>query len=100
MCIVKEFMNDELPKLPAKKSLDERFSQHPHLYEQMQRIADQMEQALANGATADQAEEMAIQQINELGRALLTDWAKAKQEQSVADVQKEKPDTIKDSKKN
>lgn len=92
-------MKNELPKLGAKKSLDERLAKHPHLYEQLQRITDQMEQALAKGVTADQAEEMAINQINELGRAMLTDWAKARQERAVAEVRQEKPDAIRDAKK-
>src|SRR3954463_2361752 len=100
MCIVQEFMKDELRKSKTKKPLDERFSQHPHMYEQMQRIADQMEQAIANGATADEAEEMAIKQINELGRAMLTDWAQAQHERSVEALKKEMPSTIRDSKKN
>ena len=93
-------MKNELPKSTSKKTLDERFSKHPHTYEQMQRIADQMEQAIANGATADEAEEMAIQQINQLGRAMLTDWAKVRHERSVEEVRKEKPTAIRDSKKN
>jgi hypothetical protein len=93
-------MKDELPKFGTKKSLDERLAKHPHFYEQVQRITEQMEQSIANGATADQAEEMAIQQINELGRALLIDWAKARQERSVAEVQRDKPSAIRDSKKN
>jgi len=93
-------MKHELPKSNSKKTLDERFSRHSHMYEQMQRIADQMEQAIANGATADEAEEMAIEQINELGRAMLSDWAQAQHERSVEAVRKETPSTIRDSKKN
>jgi hypothetical protein len=92
-------MKNELSKSGPKKSLDERLSKHPHMYEQLQRITDQMEQAIANGATADEAEEMAIKQINELGRALLTDWAKARQERAVEEVRREKPEAIRDSKK-
>lgn len=93
-------MNDELDKSKTGKSLDERFAQHPHVYEQMQRLADLMEQAIANGATADQAEEMAIKQINDLGKALLTDWAKANQERSLSELKAKRPSVIKDSKKN
>lgn len=70
------------------------------MYEQMQRIADQMEQAIANGATADEAEEMAIKQINDLGQAMLTDWAKAQHERSLEQVKEQKPSAIRDSKKN
>jgi hypothetical protein len=70
------------------------------MYEQMHLIADEMEQAIANGSTADEAEEMAIKRINELGRAMLTDWAKARHERSVEEVRQEKPSSIRDSKKN
>jgi len=93
-------MKNEPHNSKSGKSLDERFSKHPEMYEQMHRIADDMEQAIANGMTADEAEEMAIKRINELGRAMLTDWARAQQEISVAEVQQEKPSTNRDSKKN
>lgn len=93
-------MKDEPRKSKIQKSLDERFSKHPEMYEQMHRIADEMEQAIASGMTADEAEEMAIKRINELGRAMLTDWAKARQERSIQEVKEQHPSTIRDSKKN
>ncbi len=93
-------MNAELNQSKTEKSLDERFAQHPHMYEQMQRLADMMEQAVAQGATADEAEELALKQINELGRAILTDWAKVKQERSQSELKAKFPRMIKDSKKN
>jgi hypothetical protein len=93
-------MKNEPSKSGTKESLDERLAKHPQMYEQLQRITDQMEQAIANGVTADEAEEMAIEQINALGRALLTDWAKARQERAIAEVRREKPEAIRDSKKN
>jgi hypothetical protein len=92
-------MKNELSKSGTEKTLDQRLAKHPHMYEQLHRITDQMEQAIANGATADQAEEMAIQQINELGRAMLTDWAKARQERALEEVRREKPEAIRDAKK-
>lgn len=93
-------MKNEPRKSTTEKSLDERFSRHPQTYEEMHRIADEMEQAIAKGMTADEAEAMAIKRINELGRAMLSDWAKARQERSVEEVRREKPGTIRDSKKN
>ena len=93
-------MKNELSKSRTKKSLDERWAKHPQMYEQLHRITDQMEQAIANGATAEEAEAMAIQQMNELGRALMTDWAQARAERSVEEVRREKPSAIRDSKKN
>jgi len=92
-------MKNELSKSGIKKSLDERLAKHPLMYDQLQRIADQMEQAIANGVTADEAEAMAIKQINELGRAMLTDWAKARAERAMEEVRQEKPEAIRDSKK-
>ena len=48
-------MSDELPKAKdTAKSLDERFANRPHTYHRLQQIADQMDEAIANGATADQ----------------------------------------------
>lgn len=93
-------MKNEPRKTKLQKSLDERFSRHPEMYEQMHRIADEMEQAIASGMTADEAEQMAIKRINELGRAMLTDWAKARHEGTVEQVRQEKPSVIRDAKKN
>ena len=93
-------MKNELRQPRPVKSLDERFSRHPETYEQMHRIADEMEQAIARGVSADEAEAMAIKRIRELGQALLSDWAKARHDQSVATVQQEQPSAIRDSKKN
>jgi len=93
-------MKSEPRKSKNEKSLDERFSKHPEMYEQMQHIADEMEQAIASGMTADEAEEMAIKRINELGRAMLSDWARARQQRSVEELRQGKPSTIRDSKKN
>jgi Skp family chaperone for outer membrane proteins len=70
-------MNDE-PKISAwSKNLDERFARFPEMYQRMQRVADQLEESIERGMSADEAEEMAIAQINELGKAWLTDWARA-----------------------
>jgi len=74
-------MSDELQKQkPTSKTLDERFVNRPHTYRRLQEIADQMDQAIANGATADEAEAMAIEQIQKLGGEMLADWAEAKQQ--------------------
>ena len=54
-------MSDELQKQKStSKTLDERFANRPYTYRRLQEIADQMDQAIANGATADEAEAMAI----------------------------------------
>jgi hypothetical protein len=77
-------MKDELPYSKLKRrSLDERFKSHPHSYARLQAIADMMEQSIAEGCSADEAEERAIEQIQKLGQELLRDWAHGAQEQSL-----------------
>ena len=93
-------MSDELPKAKdTAKSLDERFANRPHTYHRLQQIADQMDEAMANGATADQAEAMAIEQIQKLGGEMLADWAEAKHQQALKQTQARHPESIKHIKK-
>lgn len=76
-------MNDEPTSKRDHRSLDVRFASRPHVYARLQSIADLMDKAIAEGHTADEAEAMAIEQIQQLGQELLTDWAQEKQNQSV-----------------
>src|SRR5580765_2748055 len=77
-------MSDELSQQNGTpKTLDERFAKRPHTYRRLQEIADQMEQAIAKGATADEAEAIAIEQIQKLGGEMLQDWAEAKRQQAL-----------------
>ena len=54
---------------------------------------------MANGATADEAEAMAIEQIQKLGGEMLQDWAEAKQQQALEQAQARHPQSIKHIKK-
>ena len=93
-------MSDELQKQKSQsRTLDQRFANRPHTYRRLQEIADQMDQAIANGATADEAEAMAIEQIQKLGGEMLADWAEAKQEQALKQAQGTHPESIKHIKK-
>jgi hypothetical protein len=93
-------MNDELPKKKESATpLDERFASRPHVYERLQKIADMMDQAIADGCTADEAEARTIEQIQKLGGELLGDWANEKQQHSVTESQRENPCAIKHIKK-
>ena len=93
-------MKDEPTRSTHSESLDQRLARFPEMYERMRKITDQLEQSIAQGMTADEAEEIAIAQINELGKAWMTDWAKAQHQRSVGQVQKEVPKAIKNVKKN
>jgi hypothetical protein len=93
-------MNDELPKSQKdKQSLDVRFASRPHTYKRLQQIADMMDEAMAQGCTADQAEALAIEQIDKLGGELLADWAEQKQQRALEQSQKENPSAIRHIKK-
>ena len=93
-------MSDELAKEKSiSKTLDERFANRPHTYRRLQQIADQMDQAIAAGATADEAEAMAIEQIQKLGGEMLADWAEAQHQQALKQAQLTHPQSIKHIKK-
>lgn len=93
-------MSDELHKQKGTaKTLDERFAHRPHTYLRLQEIADQMDQAIAKGATADEAEAMAIEQLQKLGGEMLADWAEAKQQDALKQARTDHPESIKHIKK-
>jgi hypothetical protein len=93
-------MNEEISKdRRSPASLDERFASRPQVYARLQKIADLMDQAIAQGCTADEAEAGAMEQIQKLGGELLGDWANERQQRSVAESQRENPSAIKHIKK-
>jgi len=93
-------MNDEISKnAKSPCPLDERFASRPQVYARLQKIADMMDQAVAEGCTADEAEALAMEQIQKLGGELLGDWASEKQQRSVVQSQRENPSAIKHIKK-
>jgi L-serine deaminase len=91
-------MNDELSSKQGR-SLDERFKSRPQVYARLQQIADVMDQAMAEGCTADQAETMTVEQIRKLGGELLSDWAQDKHTRRVEQAQQEHPQAIRHAKK-
>jgi hypothetical protein len=93
-------MNDKRSKSPKYNlPLDARFASRPHVHARLHEIADMMDEAIAEGATADEAEALAIEQLRQLGSDVLTDWAQQKQEDSLNQVQKENPSAIRHVKK-
>ena len=93
-------MNDEISKSTKSSCpLDKRFASRPQVYARLQKIADMMDQAIAEGCTADEAEARAMEQIQKLGGELLGDWASEKQQRSVTESRAENPLAIKHIKK-
>jgi hypothetical protein len=94
-------MNDERPKNSfSGPPLDARFASRPHTAARLHALADLMDAAIARGATADEAEEIALAQLRQLGADLLTDWAHTQHDQSLAAARAQHPDAVKDAKKN
>jgi hypothetical protein len=93
-------MNDELPDSPKRAgSLEARFADRPHVLARLHDIADMMDKAIAGGATADEAEEMAIEQLRQLGGDVLADYAMQTQRAGLQRAQKENPQASKHIKK-
>jgi len=93
-------MSNELSKSPKhQQPLDARFATRPEVRQRLHEIADMMDKAIEEGATADEAEAMAIEQIQQLGAAVLTDWARSKADHSVKKAQQQNPSAIRHIKK-
>lgn len=92
-------MKDE-PSSSERRSLDERLGRSPEVARRFHRILDMMEDALAEGADAHQAEEQAIEQLDQLGNELLTDWARQRAQSCTEQARQEDPTLTKDGKKN
>ncbi len=70
-------MNDEYKQVTGNKvSLEQRMARRPRVLARFHSIADMMDQAVAGGCTADEAEERAIEQVRQLGRELMGDWGR------------------------
>lgn len=93
-------MKDE-PSLPNNEpSLDERLNASPLVAQRFHRIIDMMEDAVEQGVDAHQAEEQAIEQLDQLGNEILTDWARQRAQACSDQARQENPQLTKDTKKN
>lgn len=95
-------MKNEPPfqKSDPQRSLDEAFAQKPHMRARLLAIADMIDQAVAEGCTAHEAEARAIEQIRKLGQAVLSEWAEKSEPETVRQAQAADPKLIRYGKKN
>ena len=88
-------MKTELPpsneNQKAPQSLDERFASRPALRRRLLSIADMIDQAVAEGCTAHEAEARAIGQIRQLGNEVLSDWAQKSEQRTRDQAQQKNP---------
>jgi len=93
-------VNTELPNSSSKEqSLDQRLARHPRLRQRFLDIANMIDQAVAEGCTADEAEARAIEQMRKLGQEVLTDWAEKAEPQARQRARAGNPKLIHYSKK-
>ena len=78
----------DTPQEPAGSTADEirlleQLRANPLVAERMKLIMDRLEEEIAGGGDANQAEEMAIESLRELGQAMLTQWAGRRHDEAV-----------------
>lgn len=91
--------NEHTPATSDPRSLEQRLVGRPQVLARFHSIADMLDQSLAAGCTADEAEARAIEQVRQLGRELLGDWAQEKQAASLARARSQHSEAIKHIKK-
>lgn len=94
---MKQFVKSDLPNSNQshnEPSLDQRFAARPHLRRRLLLIADMIDQAVAEGCTAHEAEARAIEQMRQLGQEVLTEWAEKSEPDARQQAQAENPKLI------
>ena len=86
-------MNNELPSESPERtrSLDECFADKPYVRQRLLAISDMIDQLVAQGCTAHEAEARAIEEIRKLGNGILTEWAHKSESAAVAKARAKDP---------
>jgi hypothetical protein len=82
-----------------KLPLQERMEQYPYLRSRFESIMDIVEDTSASVDTADEAEQLLIDEIREMGKEALHDWAVGKEVEKVTELMDKKDGIKKHSKK-
>jgi hypothetical protein len=69
------------------------------VHQRIVQIVDLMEKAWTEGYSADEAEEMAIEQVDKLGNYILSDWAVNQEKSSFEKAKRSHPNAIAAGKK-
>ena len=81
-----------------EKNLDKRLAEHPELRAKIEDMLDTIENAKGNVIKANDAEELIIRDMRQIGRHALTGWAQ-KREQTLSNLMNTKNGIVKDVKK-
>ena len=94
--------NSEIPDAltESEKDLINRLRANPLMAAGMEEVMARLEEELANGANAHQAEEAAIEVLQKLGQTMLTQWATRTEAQELDGCREQHPKAHKHAKKN
>jgi hypothetical protein len=97
-------MNDELLNVTKistpRRPLDERLAHRPAVLARLHQLADTLEQSVGADCTADQAEGRVSEQVRQLAREVLEQWAHEANAHTQAAVPTQHPAAIRHGKKN
>lgn len=77
----------------------EQLRAHPRIRERVQKILEIAAQAQGPLKTADQVEELLVQEMRQLGNATMTEWAVQAQERVSEELKHQDPSVLKRKKK-
>jgi hypothetical protein len=82
-----------------KVNFEERFKKYPYLRSRVESILDIVEDASGNIDKADEAEQLLIDEMRQMGKEALHDWAVGKEQEKVKDLLHDRDGIKKHSKK-
>ena len=83
-----------------KNNFEQRFKKYPYLRSRVESILDIVEDASGNIDKADEAEQLLIDEMRQMGKEALHDWAVGKEKEKVKDLVHDNDGIKKHSKKN
>ncbi|SRR5216684_1172664 len=96
-------MNKELPLKSShsktRRALEDRLGHRPELLQRLHQIVDTLDQSVSDGCDAHSAEERVIEQVRQLGQAVLGQWAQEADTHTQAQVRTQHPEAIQHGKK-
>ena len=84
---------------PKEMDLIEQLRRKPHILERVQQILQMADASQGPLKTADQMEELLIEEMRRLGNATMTEWATQVQQRVGQELQAENPTVLKRKKK-
>lgn len=96
---MKEKKNGPIGLNPQEIKLIDQLRQQPRIMERVQRILEIAQSSEGPWKTADQVEELLIQEMRQLGNTTMNEWATQAQERVSQELQTENPAVRKRKKK-